>query len=197
MKREIRFYTRNNLIRSFKYMLKDLNPRSQLYNDKARALAKVWSGCGRKLGENTVGQNWGYTKQETSQALEAVERTLRNLNKSRLKKGINRVISSVPYPLEKSRSNYVGESISPRKLKLINMRHSKKFSVTMTEEELSLFSEFLEQKEFNSKAQKARRRKWDIEQGLGSDKTSSFAPTSLTDRTTIGLEKKLQGEAIS
>ena len=71
------------------------------------------------------------------------------------------------------------------------------YSVTMTEDELRLFSEFLEQREFNSKAQKLRRRKWDIEQGLGSDKTSSFAPTSLTDRTMTGLEKKLQGEAIS
>lgn len=38
----------------------------------------------------------------------------------------------------------------------------KTFSLTMTEEELKLFSEFLEQKEFNSKAQKARRKLADI-----------------------------------
>lgn len=43
-----------------------------------------------------------------------------------------------------------------------NRVEEKVFSVTMTEEELKLFSEFLEQKEFNSKAQKARRRKFDL-----------------------------------
>ena len=62
------------------------------------------------------------------------------------------------------------------------------YSVLMSEEELSLFSEI--QKEFSSKAQKARRRKYDYQQGLN----HGYLSSSKEDVLNAQSQAKIIGE---
>ena len=62
------------------------------------------------------------------------------------------------------------------------------YNILMSEDEMALFSEF--QKEFNSKAQKARRRKYDYQQGLN----HGYLRSSKEDVLNAQSQAKIIGE---
>ena len=59
----------------------------------------------------------------------------------------------------------------------------KLYSVSLDETEMILFSEF--QKEFNSKAQKALRKKWEIKEGLKAAQADEFGASMAKGRVNL------------